>query len=218
MLGAEELSRIMPTRREGTRTRKGRLPREEADRRVAALLDLATTEFMQRGFIATSLNRLSDLSGVSKTTIFRRFGSKEGLFLALADRSLHSLRSELANVPVIIDEVEATLCRFIRAFDSAMRQERGVAFVRLAISERSQSPALAELVMDNTRRVIAPLADFLAQLMQRGVLAPADPLETAFDLISLVNHGFRFLLEDIPPLGEADGDRVIVRHFLRGWA
>ena len=49
------------------------------------VLDEAQKEFAQRGFLGASMNRLAARLGIAKGSIFKYFGSKEGLFARVFD-------------------------------------------------------------------------------------------------------------------------------------
>ncbi len=74
--GIEAVDR--PVRRGG-----GRPTREEALRRDARLLDVATTLFMERGFDGTSIDAVAETAGVSKPTVYARYHDKRDLFAAV---------------------------------------------------------------------------------------------------------------------------------------
>src|ERR1700704_6990702 len=72
-----------PVRRGGG----GRPTREQALRRDARLLDVATTLFMERGFDGTSIDAVAEAAGVSKPTVYARYRDKRDLFAGvLRDR------------------------------------------------------------------------------------------------------------------------------------
>ncbi len=63
--------------------RGGRPTREEAVRRDARLLDVATRLFMERGFDGTTIDAVAESAGVSKPTVYARYRDKRDLFAAV---------------------------------------------------------------------------------------------------------------------------------------
>ncbi len=61
----------------------GRPTREEAVRRDARLLEVATKLFMERGFESTSIDAVAETAGVSKPTVYARYRDKRDLFTAV---------------------------------------------------------------------------------------------------------------------------------------
>ena len=62
-------------------------PKERADaaRNRAAVLQAAAGLFAEHGVAAVSMDQVAAAAGVGKGTIFRRFGDKAGLAVALLD-------------------------------------------------------------------------------------------------------------------------------------
>ncbi len=52
------------------------------------VLDIASETFLGKGFDGTSINGMAREAGISKESIYRYFGSKEDLFLAVVEREL----------------------------------------------------------------------------------------------------------------------------------
>ncbi len=52
------------------------------------VLDIASETFLGKGFDGTSINVMAREAGISKESIYRYFGSKEDLFLAVVEREL----------------------------------------------------------------------------------------------------------------------------------
>ncbi|MGO4238238.1 TetR/AcrR family transcriptional regulator [Pseudarthrobacter sp. YAF2] len=67
-------------------------PSHPADGPVAAAIDLLA----KQGFDATSVEELAEASGMSRSTFFRRFGSKEDVVFADHERILHQVNERLA--------------------------------------------------------------------------------------------------------------------------
>lgn len=73
--------------------------RGTAAERREQLLEVAMREFAQRGFVGGSTERIAAAAGISQPYVFRLFGSKLQLFLAVIDRcfiSTHSMFKEAA--------------------------------------------------------------------------------------------------------------------------
>ena len=73
---------------QGFRTGLGRPTRQEAKTRRDRLFACAAEAFRRHGFEAASLDAIAREAGISRTTIYRQFGSKAELFRAAA---LHSV-------------------------------------------------------------------------------------------------------------------------------
>jgi AcrR family transcriptional regulator len=205
--------------RAGGRWQGGRLPRAEVDRRIDRLLNIALEEFALTGFGGTNLNRLVERSGVSKTTIYRRFGNKEGLFTALIHRSMEAVRSGLWALELDLDDPLGTIERFVTTYtEVAVCHPLGRTLLQIAVGEGRDFPHLGAQLLANAYMGFRPISDYFEQLMARGVLRPGDPQDAAFDLQGLITHGFRVMVDDIAFVRRPGRAREIAERFLRGWA
>ncbi|OHV48722.1 TetR/AcrR family transcriptional regulator [Pseudofrankia sp. BMG5.36] len=76
-------------------------PRERADaaRNRAAVLEAAARLFAERGVAAVSMDQVAAAAGVGKGTLFRRFGDKAGLAVALLDLRERVLQEAILRGP-----------------------------------------------------------------------------------------------------------------------
>jgi AcrR family transcriptional regulator len=76
-------------------------PRERADaaRNRAAVLTAAAQLFAEHGVDAVSMDQVAAAAGVGKGTIFRRFGDKSGLAVALLDARERELQEAILRGP-----------------------------------------------------------------------------------------------------------------------
>ena len=65
------------------------LTMNRSDLKRLAILDAAQAEFLTQGFEGANTERISQLACVSKRTLYRHFGNKQGLFKAVLSR-LHT--------------------------------------------------------------------------------------------------------------------------------
>ncbi len=98
-------------------SRRGRPVRPDlAAARREQILAAATTHFARRGYQGTDLQELADELGVGKGTLYRHFGSKEGLFLAAADRAIGGLFAYVAEASAAVSDGLERIARAIRAY------------------------------------------------------------------------------------------------------
>jgi len=64
------------------------LRRERAEATRASVLDSALRSFLDRGYARTTVTAIASEAGVSPETIYKSFGNKRSLVLALRDRAL----------------------------------------------------------------------------------------------------------------------------------
>ena len=56
------------------------------------LLDYATQEFLEHGYLNASMRMISEKAGTTPRSIYTRYGDKEGLFAALVDEHAKKLK------------------------------------------------------------------------------------------------------------------------------
>lgn len=66
---------------------------QRKERVLAAILEGAERQFLERGYTATTLETIADGANVGVGTIYSYFGGKEDLFLAVIERSLDMLET-----------------------------------------------------------------------------------------------------------------------------
>ncbi|MGW0395139.1 TetR/AcrR family transcriptional regulator [Streptomyces sp. NPDC003042] len=76
-------------------------PKERADaaRNRAAVLEAAAALFAEHGVEAVSMDQIATAAGVGKGTLFRRFGDKSGLAVALLDARERVLQQAILSGP-----------------------------------------------------------------------------------------------------------------------
>lgn len=98
--------------------------REQSQQRTKdALLDAADDEFYKGRWQKTSLEALSKRAGVTKQTLLRHFGSKDGLIEAAIRRTSEIVRKERAKAPIgdVPGAVRNLMDHYERYGDTVMR-------------------------------------------------------------------------------------------------
>lgn len=142
-----------------------RVPRQEEI--LAAAADL----FFERGYAATSIDAIIDRAGGSKRNIYKAFGNKEGLFIALMVETARDVLSSL--------EVDHSQTRGVR--DALMSYGSHVLAIytapaligiyRTVIAEAGRFPDLARRFFEGgPARATAGLAQILDAAKDRGEL------------------------------------------------
>jgi TetR/AcrR family transcriptional repressor of mexJK operon len=171
---------ILP-RRTGKRADKG-----------DAILEAAARVFLADGF-ASSVDRIAAEAGVAKQTIYSRFGSKEGLLRAMAER----LKAPLYDVLQPEAPAKETLTRFAGMTFDRMTAPENIRLTRLLIAQAGQFPDLAQLHYDTGPcRSRDALALYLERLVALKRMAPTDCAKAAETFVALLQglHRHRLLL------------------------
>ena len=115
----------------------------------------------ERGYAGMSVEGVAAEAGVGKTTIYRRYASKEELVAA----ALGALRDNLGPLPDTGD-TRSDLVEMILQMRLAIRRGPGFGMMGALLVEESRSPELLELLRE---RVLRPRRDEAMTVLQRGV-------------------------------------------------
>lgn len=97
------------------------LPRERADaaRNRVAVLDAAARLFAEHGVDGVTMDAVAAAAGVGKGTVFRRFGDKAGLAVALLDERERDLQQAILSGPPPLGPGESGPAERLAAFVDA---------------------------------------------------------------------------------------------------
>lgn len=156
---------------------------------VAELLDVARTTFLERGFAGTTMEAVAVAAGVSKSSLYQVYPSKDELLRAVVadwvDRGQDAMRP---HVQALLSgpEIHAALLTFVRTLQASILSADVLGMRRLIASEASRCPAVAALYLENSwRRNLAMLTEVMAELNRRGSLLAPDPASAAEQLVWL---------------------------------
>jgi TetR/AcrR family transcriptional regulator, mexJK operon transcriptional repressor len=203
------------------------LPAPRSARKRQAILDAATTVFLTKGYLGTSMDEIAALAAVSKQTVYKHFADKERLFseivLSTVNEASDPVHDEVTNLADSGD-LEADLRDLARRQLSMVMQPRLLQLRRLVIGEVGRFPELGKTFYDQgPGRTIGALAKAFERLAERGLLELDDPLLAAnhFNwLIMSAPINRAMLLGNDKPPRKAELDRYLdngVRAFLAAY-
>jgi TetR/AcrR family transcriptional repressor of mexJK operon len=161
----------------------GKETRTRADRTREAILAAGETLFLKHGFVGTSMDEVSEASGVSKQTVYAHLQSKEALFLAVVDRMTGRAGDELGLR--LADQaadltVEEFLLTFAREQLDIVLSPRLMQLRRMVIGEAGRFPDLGRLLHERgPARSINRLAAAFLRYSKMGKLQIVDVHQAA---------------------------------------
>ncbi len=155
------------------------------------ILSSAFELFAERGYEGTTTKKIATLAGVNEVTIFRAFGSKEGLFQKVIDEKL-PLRKIQTVVGFDPDRpVQDMLVENARTVLEILKQNRH--YFMMLVGEVWKHPEIKEQVrVEFYGRAIRFLAGQLQILMNRGSIRPVDPIIASKVLLGMVQSYYLF--------------------------
>ncbi len=182
------------------------------------MLQRAWDIFVTHGYIGTSTDQLAAAASVSKQTLYREFGDKQGVFAALIEYACDQVQDPFAPLRAKMRECDSAseaVCLLAEQLMRSIMNPRVQQLRRLVIAEAGRFPDLGLLYWEKGfLRVIASISHCLQVLHERQLLDVPDT--------ELAAHHFAGLLLWIPsnqvmfagqarPLREEDLARVLDR-------
>ena len=139
-----------------------------------AILVAAAELIGERGYRGMTTRAIAERAGVNEVTVFRRFGSKQGILRALGESWAASMAGFAVSAIPDPSDTRGTL-EALAAMEVRQALQFGAAALRLAIDARS-IPEVAEVMGGGTSRNLDGLADYLTARQGAGDLrADLDP-------------------------------------------
>ena len=173
---------------------KGSLPNDgqggQARTRFArrAVVDAARDLFRERGYVATTIDAISERADVPAPTVYRLFSSKLGILHALLDTSIAGddqpiPMQQRPEVAALLAEpaADTLLARFVSM--TVAINERSNDLYRVLASAADSDPAAAELFADYQRQRAEGQGRVARSLARARVLRPGLRERDAADLI-----------------------------------
>ncbi len=120
------------------------LPTKKGKQRQKAILESAIDVLIANGYEGTSLDKILKISGGSRTTIYKTYGSKQGLFLAALESMVEELYSEYAEQYDEKRTWEEELVVFGNIFLKGILSRRAIGAARLIYSESARFPDIGK--------------------------------------------------------------------------
>jgi TetR/AcrR family transcriptional repressor of mexJK operon len=183
------------------------LEETRSTRKRRAIVEAATTLFLDNGYRGTSMDEIAARAAVSKQTVYKHFADKASLFSEIVVATVGEVSDPVHDEVRRLDDsddVEADLRGLARDLLRMVMQPRILQLRRLVIGEAGRFPDLGCVFYEQgPGRTIAALATVFEQLAARGVLRLDDPRVAAAHfnwlVMSIPLNRAMFLGEDRPP-------------------
>jgi AcrR family transcriptional regulator len=170
-------------------------PGERAGRKRLQIRQAAVAAFLRAGYVGTSMDDVAAAARVSKQTVYKHFGSKEELFVAILEATVGDVMDEVfERVGSSLGRrggLEEELLTTGRRLIVLVMQPELLALRRLMTGEASRFPQLGEVWW---RGGPARLAAGLTERLQQAV----DAGELVIDDVRLAAEQLQWLILSIP--------------------
>lgn len=145
------------------------------------LLEAAVKVFAIAGFRGATTRRIALEAGVNEVTLFRQFGSKEGLILEAVLRSVERLQDE-AVLPLVPTDPGAELLDWTtRHFEFVLRNNR---LIKAAMADAQSHPDMACIGERIGTSIELTLRAYLERLREAGLCAADLDIAVASSVLS----------------------------------
>ena len=145
------------------------------------LLEAAVAVFAQAGFRGATTRRIAQEAGVNEVTLFRQFGSKEGLIMEAILKAVERFQTE-AVLPEIPSDPEAELLDWTRRhFEFVLDNHR---LIKAAMADAQAHPDMACIGDRLGTSIEQTLGSYLERLRDAGLCAPDVDIPVASSVLS----------------------------------
>lgn len=171
-----------------TRPRAGRPTLEQARLRHEELLDEALEQFLEKGFVMTTIDAIAVAVGMTKRTVYSRYVDKKALFAAAVQRAIERWIVPVQALQVLdTNDLEGTLTAVARIRMQNANSPAGLRLQRILNAESYRFPEIFALAYDQGT---VPTVNFLADLLRRhtkaGTIRVKQPEIAALSFLSMV--------------------------------
>ncbi|MER7506327.1 TetR/AcrR family transcriptional regulator [Nonomuraea pusilla] len=183
-------------------TRRGRPRRAEIDARV---IEVATELLLRRGYGGLSPDEVAERAGIAKTTLYRRWPTKDHLAFAVVarlqdDDEITDTGDIRRDLPAYLEKIAAGLERMRRAGrDPGDTGDTGPGPGSVAdlLAAAARQPEVGELVREMYARRNTLARALLERARDRGELRPDLDVEALFDQLAGALY-YRVLVTGLP--------------------
>ncbi len=166
---------------------QGRRGRPRDPGKEGVILDAASTLFLERGFDGASLDAVAHMAGVSKTTIYARFGDKEALFRATLRRKCETMVPTDSFDPDPARPMRETLILIATRIVDLVTSDDAIGLHRMIVAQSAHSARMAELFFDTAVMPLTQrLNDWMTAQAECGRLRLDDPEGMAWRFLGAV--------------------------------
>ena len=197
---------------------------KDANPKVEKILAGARAVFFEHGFGGATTDMVQQAAGVSKSTVYAYFPSKDALFIAVVRAECRKLIEGVHGERIQARTSRDTLSRVGLRLLETILAPSAMALLRIVIAEAPRFPDLGGTICEaGSAPMHQELADYLAEVSLQGDLRVDEPHKAARHFIAMVLHDAQMeCLLGIRPTPNADQAREIVdaavADFLRAYS
>lgn len=185
--------------------RRGRPSLKQAQAIDRVIIETARRKFLDEGFDNVAMEHVALSAGVSKGTLYARYGSKDDLFDAVVGAAIADWSVEAAQQDhLLTDDVAQRLLHHALIIVGSLQKPDVMAFQRMMLAQRERFPRLTKAMLEQGFRfIVRIIADELERAAARDGQSCRDAQGAATMFVSAITG---LEMQD-PDLTSGDGGR-----------
>lgn len=156
------------------------------ERKREDIIRAAKDEFRDNGFSGTSMDRIAEVAGVSKRTVYNHFDSKETLFKAVA-QDMCDIFQSISDYPYDADApLKAQLLTIATRQMEFLSSERSLRLFKMLTAETLAAPELTKPIIDNFEKESIGLYKWIKAAASDGKLKVVNPVWAGRQFMALL--------------------------------
>ena len=154
------------------------------ERIILATLDLAA----EYGLKSLSMSQIAEAVGIRKSSLYNHFDSKESLIQEMYQFLRE--QSKVNQTPPALDmslSVYEILCQYVASYKQMISNEAMMNFYKVIYAERTTNPDAAQILIEETNKMVTATKMLLRYLNEQGKLAIGD-LDSAAISFAMTIH------------------------------
>jgi AcrR family transcriptional regulator len=161
--------------------------------RMRAMTDAAVALFSEEGYSAVSTRRIAERAGCSETLLFRYFGDKRGLLLAICDQLREGPSRIRAPIEGRPDDVSEFIERYL--LESFAHHKRQAPKLKVVIAALINDPEMTADFAQEHDEAVDYVVGALRRYQEAGVIAPSVDVPSIAAAIEQLSFAVGFLLQ-----------------------
>lgn len=164
--------------------------KRSTSKKRTSILDAAANAFVQDGYDKASMDRIAELAGASKRTVYNHFPSKEDLFLAVMERFMGEIKQLKQIRYDSRRSLEEQLSEFAAAKIEIARNPSWLGLMKVTTGVFITNPALAIQTVQHAEEGEDTLVTWLEAAQQDGRLVVDNPALAAKAFWAMIGGAF----------------------------
>lgn len=161
--------------------------RKKSLARQVAIVEAATQEFYECGFVAASIAGIAARTGLSKPTIYRYFPSKESLFAQVKFEAIENFLAPAIMTFLNENDIVKALKEFSPHYLALRQTDEFISLMRMVYGESGRTEIGSLMWHNGKYRLLKQFCTKLAVAMEEGRLRQADPMVATFHFFGLMD-------------------------------